>query len=175
MLKKVTLERFSYDLEMESRKENRNNKRTEIERFHWFSERIQTRVTFGWLRERSCELSSNQWIFRFDVILQHDWPIEQRLFHIRVFFGGKTNNLVPSALFPGFGGGAKAREKRPGDEVAKTRSPCVLIFHPLANKTNNGHLPKPFFTVIRKSLHHDQCLLLHFCKRLNTLCLSRWY
>ena len=33
------------DLEMESRKENRNNKRTEIERFHWFSERIQTRVT----------------------------------------------------------------------------------------------------------------------------------
>ena len=28
-------------------------------------------------------------------------------------------NLVPRALFPGFGGGAgKAREKRPGDEVA---------------------------------------------------------
>ena len=47
MLKIVTLERFSYDLEMESRKENRNNKRTEIERFHWFSERIQTRVTAG--------------------------------------------------------------------------------------------------------------------------------
>ena len=34
MLKIVTLEHFSYDLEMESRKENRNNKRTEIERFH---------------------------------------------------------------------------------------------------------------------------------------------
>ena len=45
MLKIVTLQRFSYDLEMESGKENRNNKRTEIERFHWFSERIQTRVT----------------------------------------------------------------------------------------------------------------------------------
>ena len=32
-------------------------------------------------------------------------------------------NLVPRALFPGFGGGAgpvpKAREKRPGDEVVK--------------------------------------------------------
>ena len=29
------------------------------------------------------------------------------------------HNLVPRALFPGFGGGAgKAREKRPGDEVA---------------------------------------------------------
>ena len=29
------------------------------------------------------------------------------------------SNLVPRALFPGFGGGAshKAREKRPGDEV----------------------------------------------------------
>ena len=26
----------------------------------------------------------------FDVILQHDWSIEQCLLHIRVFFGGKT-------------------------------------------------------------------------------------
>ena len=33
----------------------------------------------------------NQPILRFDVILQHDWPIEQCLLHIRVFFGGKTN------------------------------------------------------------------------------------
>ena len=35
----------------------------------------------------------------------------------------KGTNLVPSALFPGFGGGAgkapKAREKRPGDEVER--------------------------------------------------------
>ena len=31
---------------------------------------------------------------------------------------GPFSNLVPRALFPGFGGGApKAREKRPGDEV----------------------------------------------------------
>ena len=29
-------------------------------------------------------------ILCFDVILQHDWPIEQCLLHIRVFFGGKT-------------------------------------------------------------------------------------
>ena len=28
----------------------------------------------------------------FDVILQHDWSIEQCLFHIRVFFGGKTKS-----------------------------------------------------------------------------------
>ena len=35
------------------------------------------------------ELFRNQWILRFDVILQHVWPIEQCLLHIRVFFGGK--------------------------------------------------------------------------------------
>ena len=35
------LERFSYDLEMKRREQNRNNKRTEIERFDWFIERIQ--------------------------------------------------------------------------------------------------------------------------------------
>ena len=38
------------------------------------------------------ELSRNQSILRFDVILQHDWPIEQYLVHIRVFFGGKTKS-----------------------------------------------------------------------------------
>ena len=31
------------------------------------------------------ELSRNQSILRFDVILQHDWPIKQCLLHIRVF------------------------------------------------------------------------------------------
>ena len=34
------LERFSYDLEMKTRKQNRNNRRTNIERFGWFIERI---------------------------------------------------------------------------------------------------------------------------------------
>ena len=34
------------------------------------------------------ELSRN----RFDVILQHDWSIEQSLLHIRVFFGRKTKS-----------------------------------------------------------------------------------
>ena len=28
----------------------------------------------------------------FDVILQHDWAIEQCLLHIRVFFGRKTKS-----------------------------------------------------------------------------------
>ena len=46
------LGRFSYDLEMKTSEQNRNNKRTEIERFDWFIERIQTRVAFGWLSER---------------------------------------------------------------------------------------------------------------------------
>ena len=49
----LTIERFSYDLEMKTREQNRSNKRTEIERFDWFIERIQTRVAFGWLHERT--------------------------------------------------------------------------------------------------------------------------
>ena len=44
-----------YDLEMKTSEQNRNKKRTEIERFDWFIEQIQTRVAFGWLRERSGE------------------------------------------------------------------------------------------------------------------------
>ena len=85
---------------MKAREQNRNDKRTEIERFDWFIERIQTRVAFGWLSERlgektsSRELSRNQPILRFDVILQHDWPIEQCLLHIRVSLAGKRRGYV---------------------------------------------------------------------------------
>ena len=43
---------------MKTREQNRNNKRTEIERFDWFIEQIQTRVAFGWLSERSGEKTS---------------------------------------------------------------------------------------------------------------------
>ena len=82
---------------MKTRKQNRNIKQTKIERFDWSIERIQTRMAFGWSSERPGEknftpeeLSRNQSILRFDVILQHDWPIEQCLPHIRVFFGEKT-------------------------------------------------------------------------------------
>ena len=49
------LERFSCDFEMKTREQNKNNKRSEVERFDWFIERIQTRVAFGWLSERSGE------------------------------------------------------------------------------------------------------------------------
>ena len=38
------------------------------------------------------ELSRNQSILHFDDILPHDWPIEQCLLHIRVFFHGKTKS-----------------------------------------------------------------------------------
>ena len=85
IIKRKRLERFAYDLEMKTREQNRNNKRTEIERFDWFIERIKTRVAVGWLSERSAET-------RFDVILQHNWPFEQSLLYIRVFFGGKTKS-----------------------------------------------------------------------------------
>ena len=43
---------------METREQNRNNKRTEIDRFDWVIEWIQTRKAFGWLRERTGEKTS---------------------------------------------------------------------------------------------------------------------
>ena len=52
------VERFSYDLETKTREQNRNNKKTEIERYDWFIERTQRRVGFGWLSERSGEKTS---------------------------------------------------------------------------------------------------------------------
>ena len=75
----MIIERLSKDLEMKTREQNRNNEQTEIERFEWFIERIQTPVFFGWLGERSGEknftpetLSRNQSMLRFDVILQYN-------------------------------------------------------------------------------------------------------
>ena len=53
-----TIERFSYDHEMKTREQNRNNKRTEIERFDWFIEQTQTRVALSWLSKRSKEKAS---------------------------------------------------------------------------------------------------------------------
>ena len=48
--------------------------------------------TLGWKNFMAEELARNHSIIRFDVILQHDWPIEQWLLHIRVFFSGKTKS-----------------------------------------------------------------------------------
>ena len=53
-----TIARFSYDLEMKTHEQNRNNKKTEIERYDWFIERVKTRETFGWFSERSGEKTS---------------------------------------------------------------------------------------------------------------------
>ena len=54
----LLIERFSYDLETKTRQQNTNNKRAEIGQFDWFIERIQTRLAFGWLSERSGEKTS---------------------------------------------------------------------------------------------------------------------
>ena len=89
------IERYSYDLEMKTREQNKNKKRTEIKRFDWFIERKQTHLAFGWLSKRSAEKNfMPEELSRscFDVILQHDWSMEQCLLHIRVFFGGKTRS-----------------------------------------------------------------------------------
>ena len=48
--------------------------------------------TLGWKNFTPEELSRNQSILHFDVILQHHWPIEQCPLHIRVFFGGKAKS-----------------------------------------------------------------------------------
>ena len=54
----LLIERLSYDLETKTRQQNRNNKRAEIGQFDWFIERIQTRVAFGLVSERSGEKTS---------------------------------------------------------------------------------------------------------------------
>ena len=45
-----SLEQVSYDLEMKTREQNKNNKRAEIKRFDWFIERLQTHL---WLVKRT--------------------------------------------------------------------------------------------------------------------------
>ena len=81
--------RFSDDLEMKTRGQNRNNERTEIERVGWLSESSDEK---NFTPE---ELSRNQSISSLDVvILQHNWPIEQCFLHFRVFFGGKKRETM---------------------------------------------------------------------------------
>ena len=116
---------------MKTREQNRKNKRTEIERFDWFIERIQTQVAFGCLIEHSGKknfmpenfLEINRYfaLTSYCNQLQHDWPIANA-FSILVFFWRENEK----AMF--------------------------WSFHPLADKTNNEQLLKPFFKVMRKSL-----------------------
>ena len=89
------LEWFSYDLEMETHEQNRNNKRTKE-----LIQRIQTRLAFGWLSKRSGENNSVMSekfleIKRYFALTSYCKTIAQSnntlyLFHITVFFGRKT-------------------------------------------------------------------------------------
>ena len=113
---------------MKTREQNRKNKRTGIQRFDWFIGRIQTGVDFAWLANARMkkvhprELSRSQSILPFDVILQHDWPIEQCLLYIRILLGGKT------------------------------KSPCFDLFiHWLIKQITNTY-GNHYFKIIRKSL-----------------------
>ena len=46
---------FRLTLKWKRTNKTKKSKETEIERFDWFIERIQTRGAFGWLSERSGE------------------------------------------------------------------------------------------------------------------------
>ena len=133
------IERFSYDLEMKTREQNRNrwsfftfiynrsskmnyfiytshqnrnNKRTEIQRFDWFIERVQTQ---NFMPENFLEIK------RYFALTSCCNKI------------GQSNNAFSILGF----------------------SSMFWSFHPLADKTNVEHLPKPFFKVIRKSLYEN--------------------
>ena len=128
-------ERLSYDLEMKTREQYRNNKRMEIERFDWFIEQIQTRVAFGWLSERSGKKN----------FMPKNFLEINRYFALTSYCNtiGQSNNAFSILGFSLAG-------KRRGHVWS-------LIFRPLADKSNNEYLPKPFFKVIRKSLYQDTC------------------
>ena len=76
----------------------KQNKRTEIERFDWFIERIQTRVAFGWLSERSAEKTSCPKNFlelnQYFALTSYCNTIGQsnNAFSILGFFSGKTKS-----------------------------------------------------------------------------------
>ena len=107
------LERLSYDLEMKTLERNGNNKRTEIERFDWFIERIQTHLAFGWLSERSAEKTSCPKNFLELALTSYCNTI------------GQSNNAF-SILGFSFGG--------------KTKSPCFFLFsHWLIKQITNTY------------------------------------
>ena len=80
------IERFSHDLEMKTREQNRIRESDLIGSSNaykraWLLVGCQRTIISG---------TTNQPILRFYLILQHSWPIEQCLFHIGVFFCGIT-------------------------------------------------------------------------------------
>ena len=82
---------------MKTREKNRNNKRTETERFDWFIKRIQTRVAESFLEiNRYFAMTSygntiDQSNNAFSISTSSPGLFRGRsCLHIRVFFGGKT-------------------------------------------------------------------------------------
>ena len=84
----------------ENARKNRNNKRTETERFDWFIKRIQTRVAENFLEiNRYFAMTSygntiDQSNNAFSISTSSPGLFRGRgCLHIRVFFGGKTKRL----------------------------------------------------------------------------------
>ena len=116
---------------MKTREQNKNNKRTEIKRFDWCIERIQTHLAFGWLSERSAEKTS----------CPKNFLEINRYFALTSYCNtiGQSNNAF-SIL---------------GFSLAENQESMFCSFHPFSDKTNNKHLRKPFFKVIRKLLYQN--------------------
>ena len=108
----------------DTRERNRKPKRKEIERFDWFIERIQTRVAYGWLSKHSGEKTSCPKNF-----LEINRYLALALYCNTI---GQSNNAF-SVL---------------GCSLTGNEEAMLWSFHPWADKTNNEHLPKPFFKVI---------------------------
>ena len=75
---------------MKTHEQNRNNKRTEIERFDWFVERIQTLVAFGWLSE--CSGGKN--------FIPENFPEINRYFALTSYLNtiGQSNSAVSTCM-----------------------------------------------------------------------------
>ena len=92
--------KISLSHEMKTREQYRKKQQTNGNRAIWLVCWMDTNArgfwfvkrTLGWKNLIPKDQSRNQPILRFDVILQRDWPIEQFLLHIRVFFDGKTKS-----------------------------------------------------------------------------------
>ena len=101
--------------------------------------------TLGWKSFMPEELYRNQSIPRFDVILQHDWPIEQCILHIRVFFGGKTEspcfdlfihwlikqitNTYRNHFSRSYENRSNQKQQNSGDITPKQSRLCLLVNH----------------------------------------------
>ena len=107
------LQLFSYDLEMKTREQNRNKKR--VETAIWL---VQTRVAFGWLSEHSGEKTSFPKNF-----LEINWYFALTSYCNTI---GQSNYAFSILGFVW----------RENEET------MLWSFHPLADKSNNEHLPR---------------------------------